>query len=101
MANGRVGAPVGNRNGAKNKPWEAALTRHALQNPERLARLAEKLFEMALAGDVAAIKELGDRLDGKALQRAEITGEDGASIFPDVIRVELVAADAGKPRVSA
>lgn len=95
MANGKPGAPVGNRNGAKNKPWEAALTRHALQNPEKLARLAEKIFAMALDGDVQAMKELGDRLDGKALQRAEITGDNGASIFPDVIRVELVPAASG------
>jgi len=92
MANGKAGAPAGNRNGAKNKPWEAALLRRAMQNPDELAKIAEKLFAMAIDGDVAAIKELGDRLDGKSLQRNEIGGPDGASIFPDVIRVELVAA---------
>lgn len=79
------GGQPGNRNGAKNKPWEAALVRSAMQNPEKLARLAEKLFDMALDGDVQAIKELGDRLDGKA--RTEITGADGAPLMPPKIVV--------------
>ena len=79
------GGQPGNRNGAKSKPWEAALLRRAMQNPNQLARLAEKLFDMALEGDVQAMKELGDRLDGKA--RTEITGADGAPLLPPKITI--------------
>ena len=78
------GGQPGNRNGAKSKPWEAALLRRAMQNPEELAKIAEKLFAMAIKGDVAAIKELGDRLDGKALQRNEVTGEEGGPLAVQV-----------------
>jgi hypothetical protein len=34
---------------------------------ERLRRIAERLLDQAEEGNIAAIKELGDRLDGKAI----------------------------------
>lgn len=69
------GAPIGNQNNAKNKPWEKALQRAVIQDPNRLAKLAEKVLQMAEEGDMQAIKELGDRLDGKPKQTQEISGE--------------------------
>ena len=36
--------------------------------PGRLRRAAESLLTAAADGDLAAIKELGDRIDGKAIQ---------------------------------
>ena len=52
---------------------------------KKLAKLAEKCVEMGMAGEIAAIKEIGDRLDGRAHQ--PITGGDGGA--PKLI-VELV-----------
>lgn len=77
-----MGAPVGNQNGAKAKVWAAAIER-ALAERSRLARkealddLAEKLLAKCDEGDMSALKELGDRLDGRPKQaiEAEVQGE--------------------------
>ena len=69
-----MAAPKGNRNGAHDKPWTRALERHAAQNPDKLARLAASTFDKALEGDMAAIREIGDRLDGKPAQSMELSG---------------------------
>lgn len=39
-----------------------------------------KQLERARKGDTAAFKELLDRMEGKAMQRQEITGKEGAPI---------------------
>jgi hypothetical protein len=70
-----AGRPPGSKN--KDKPFRDAL-RMAIaaseDNPRTLRRLAETLYDRALEGDVQAIKEIGDRLDGKVAQ--SIVGED-------------------------
>ena len=67
---------LGNKNATKNRPWAAAINRALAQgNAERLRNLAEKLIDKALKGDMAALKELGDRVDGKSLATIEYTGE--------------------------
>lgn len=65
------GAPKGNTNATKSKLWIAALNRYVHQNPEKLAKAAEALVLKAAEGDIPAIKELGDRLDGKAEQKVD------------------------------
>lgn len=62
-----------NQNAAKNKPWHNALNR-AILRPEgkdratALDRIAKALIKSAESGDVQAIKEVGDRIDGKVPQ---------------------------------
>lgn len=41
----------------------------------RLRAVADALVEKAMGGDVPAIKEVADRLDGKAMQAIEHSGE--------------------------
>lgn len=55
---------------------EVALGRNPTGEPnfERTEAIAEALVIAAMAGDMQAIKEIGDRLDGKAVQR--IGGEE-------------------------
>ena len=76
-----MAAPEGNRNAAKAKVWSAAIDR-ALEKrgPSKmaaLAALAEKLLQKCDAGDVVALKELGDRVEGKVAQSLEHTGNVG------------------------
>jgi len=64
-----AGAPIGNKNATKNKPWINALNRAIAQrDADDLRKIADKLISLAMEGDLNAIKELGDRLDGKATQ---------------------------------
>ncbi len=74
-----AGAPEGNQNSSKNnRLWAETIKRAVTQSDsERLRRIAEALLTKAEDGDMSAIKELGDRLDGKAQQTidANITGE--------------------------
>jgi len=73
-----VGAPLGNKNGTKNRPWAEAVNRALLaEDGKKLRALADKLIDKALEGDVAALKEIGDRVDGKPMQAIEgsVTGD--------------------------
>lgn len=78
MADGKAGAPEGNTNSSKdNRLWRNTIMRAIAQgDAERLRRIAEALLDKAADGDMAAIKELGDRLDGKATQQMQVTGAD-------------------------
>lgn len=86
---GKVGAPEGNTNSSRdNRLWRNTIIRAIHQgDPERLRRIAEALLNKAAEGDVSALRELGDRLDGKATQQVQLTGEGGA---PLVTRIEIV-----------
>lgn len=80
-----MAAPAGNQYAAKDKVWSRAI-RRALEKRsksdqlEALDDLAEKLLAACDVGDLQALKELGDRLDGKSKQQTEISGPDGAPI---------------------
>ena len=75
-----AGAPKGNNNGGKGRDWLGAI-QHALNDYSKgkvarglaLREIAKTLITKAIDGDMAAIKEIGDRLDGKAHQTLEAT----------------------------
>jgi hypothetical protein len=86
------GAPEGNKNASKNKPWAEAVNRALLaEDGKKLRALADKLIDRALEGDVAALKEVGDRMDGKPAQA--ITGVDGGPVIVEIVRF----ADSNSP----
>lgn len=79
------GAPEGNKNATKNRPWAEAINRVLVaEDGKKMRALAEKLVEKALEGDVAALKEVGDRSDGKAMQA--IVGADGGPVVVEIVR---------------
>lgn len=56
----------------------------------KLRAVADALVDKAMAGDVQAIKEVADRIDGKVPQGV-IGGDDGDAPINAVMRIELVA----------
>lgn len=67
---------MGNRNAARAKIWSAAIERALARRSSvdgriMLDALAEKLIALAEAGDLAALREIGDRLEGKPKQMIE------------------------------
>lgn len=84
FAPGQSGNPAGYRREAK---FAAALERAIAQDKaQRLRDAAEKLLDLAAAGEQWAVKELADRLDGKPKQATELTGPNGTDLFGEVIR---------------
>jgi len=75
------GAKLGNQNARGNlKPriWQdairRALARREKGKPDRLNRLADALLDKCEEKDVAALKEFGDRIEGKSVQALDLTG---------------------------
>lgn len=68
-----AGAPLGNNNPFKGKLWRVAIN-NALEirgrgaRMDALVKIADKLISLSLLGSMPAIRELGDRLDGKPAQ---------------------------------
>ena len=71
------GAPLGNKNGAKQRLIEQALIREIKQRDlqagdgETLRKIAAAQVDRALAGDPLGFDRVADRLDGKPKQQIE------------------------------
>ena len=84
----KVGAPKGNKNSTRDKRvWGKIVRKLAVQEDyKKLHSVANALYAKAEEGDISAIKELGDRLDGKAVQ--EIGGGDEPIIIKVVTGID-------------
>jgi len=61
--------------------WADTLKRALLQaDGNKIRAIAEALIEKAASGDVSAIKELGDRVDGKSTQQIDQTTEHSGEV---------------------
>lgn len=80
------GAPKGNQNAARGRVWREAIDRAIKRDRKALDNVARALLTAAQAGDMQAIKELGDRLDGKAVQAIEASGPDGGPLTVNILR---------------
>lgn len=73
-----------------DKIWADAVRRAVMRRieneegkPQKIERLADNLVDMGLAGEMSAIKEIGERLDGKPQQAIQTTGKLTISIAKD------------------
>lgn len=98
-----AGAPTGNNNSGRGKTWRDALDKAvkqytckkaSIKRGEALFKIATGVVEQALAGNVQAIQELGNRLDGKPHQSMDIGITDNTPVeeMTDAdISAELIA----------
>ena len=85
---GKGGQP-GNTNAVSKKPWacaiERALAKRSLaKKREALDDLAEKLLKQCDKGDVSALKELADRMDGRSIQF--VSAEVDTNVTVEILR---------------
>lgn len=86
-----MAAPVGNQNAAKGKRFASTLARR-IEELQAMDGIIDALIRNALDGDMPAIREIGDRLDGKPRQQIDLGGQDDNPLLSE-IRVRLVKAD--------
>lgn len=91
-----VGAPKGNKNAKKAKIWTAAIERalekRSKESFQELDRCAEALIDQCLKGDMTALKELGDRLEGKP---AVTVASDPENPFVMVTKITIAPLNDG------
>jgi len=77
----------GNEHSSKvNRIMNDTLRRILVQDEALRARkITEALVTKAEEGDVSAIKEVFDRMDGKVAQETKVTGDPDAPLFIQVI----------------
>jgi len=90
-----MAAAVGNQYAAKSRKWTQAIERaldkrSVVAQRDELDALAEVLITEAMKGEQWAIKELGDRLEGKPAQGLILTGEDGGPVKIEKIERVIV-----------
>ena len=76
----KVGGQAGNTNATKSKPWQDAINRALARYGEGdkdggLNKLADQLLFKCADGDLPALKELGDRIEGKPAQSVTLGGD--------------------------
>ena len=86
-----MGAPAGNQNAARGRIWRSAIERALAEKSkgeqmDALNTLANTLIAKAMDGDMTALKELGDRLDGKPAQALDVGGQSDNPILTEVVR---------------
>lgn len=82
-----AGAPLGNQNAAKAKVWRSAIdralerrTQSRTDGIKEIDALADKLLDAVASGDLPALKEFGDRMDGKAAQSVTVGGDEDSPL---------------------
>lgn len=87
-----AGAPAGNQNAKKAKIFEEAVKRALARSSGEsvdagLDKVADRLVIAANAGEQWAIKEIADRLDGRAVQSTTLGGDGTAVILQGIIEL--------------
>jgi hypothetical protein len=89
-----MGAPVGNQNAKTAKRWQSAVTRALARLSAGagveagLDQLADKLVQAAATGEQWALREVGDRLDGKPAHAVTVSGDEEGGPIRHSLSVE-------------
>ena len=79
-----MAAPIGNSNAVKGKMFYDKLRKVLTQEPQKLENIVKQLITQAEQGESWAVKEVIDRLDGKAIQTTQVENADGSSILTGI-----------------
>jgi phage I-like protein len=94
----KLGGQPGNRNAKReNRMFSDSLRKSIAQannSPDKLRKITDKLVKDAGDGNLMAIKEVADRLDGKAHQSVEVSGD---AEKPLITRIEKIIVDPSNP----
>jgi hypothetical protein len=97
----KEGAPYGNQNARTGSLLKGAIRRVLNENEAKgrqsLVNIVQKLVDKAEEGDLPSIRELFDRLDGRAAQSVALTGEDGGPVQIQKVERVIVHANADAP----
>ena len=74
-------ANMGNLNSSKGRMPTERLAMEVSQNPEKLKKMVVTLLDKAIDGDMSAIKEVFDRLDGKVANQISAEVSDNRPIY--------------------
>jgi hypothetical protein len=88
---GKSGNPSGRRKDKKARDALVVALLEAGEDMPRLRKVWKAILKKAEEGDVAAAREIFDRLDGKVPQA--IIGDDDEAPVSVVTRIEIVAPD--------
>jgi len=79
----------GNQNAKKGKIFYDELHKFFTQNPHKKREIVENLVEAAVNNEAWAVKEVIDRMDGKAVQATTFEDADGNNLL-QAIEVRFV-----------
>jgi hypothetical protein len=79
-----MAAPIGNTNAVKGKMFYDRLRKALTQEPHRLEKIVGQLITQAEMGEAWAVKEIIDRLDGKAVQTNQVENADGTPLLSGI-----------------
>ena len=79
-----MAAPIGNSNAVKGKMFYDKLRKVLTQEPQKLENIVKQLITQAEQGEAWAVKEVIDRLDGKAVQTNQVENSDGTPLLAGI-----------------
>ena len=79
-----MAAPIGNNNAVKGKMFYDRLRKVLTQEPQKLENIVKQLINQAELGEAWAVKEVIDRLDGKAVQTTQMENSDGTPLLAGI-----------------
>jgi ribosomal 50S subunit-associated protein YjgA (DUF615 family) len=101
-------AGVKGRSGRKDKDFAEAIrlaanTEDAATRKRKLRLIAEKVVDLALAGESWAVQTVADRLDGKPAQEQSVTIDDRRDLidYTDVELTELLRSSTEANKVAS
>ena len=91
MSNGKRGGQPDNNNATKGRLWARAIDKALEQKSKtdafaEMIEIAKELLKKCKEGDLGAIKEFGDRIDGKPAQSVTLLGDEDKPLVTKVIR---------------